>query len=58
MKQGWVTLAEVARMEHLTFAAARLLAEREHWPMVFKQCATFVLPPRADSSTSPARRAG
>ena len=58
VKQGWITLSEIARMEHLTYAAARRLAEREHWPMVFKQSAIFVLPSRADYSRSTPGEAG
>lgn len=44
MKHGWVSLTEIARTQHLTLGAARRLAEREHWPKVFKQHETFVLP--------------
>lgn len=44
-------------MQHLTFAAARLLAQCEHWPMVFEQSAIFVIPPR-DSLPTAARKAG
>lgn len=49
MKQGWVTLADIARMQSLTCDATCRLAERRHWPMAFKQYETFVLPQRRNT---------
>ena len=44
MTQEWMSLAKLAQARRITLEEARALAEREHWPKVFKLHETFVLP--------------
>lgn len=43
----WISLDRIARARGLTFGEATVLAEREHWPKVFKTHEILVLAPKA-----------
>lgn len=45
MSPEWMSLEQVAQVRRITLDEARALADREHWPKVFKLHDTFVLPP-------------
>lgn len=45
MERRWISLEAVARTRGITLAAAAAIAEREHWPKVFKLHETLVLAP-------------
>ncbi len=45
MLSGWMSLSELARAMRISLNEARALADREHWPKVFRLHGTFVLPP-------------
>ncbi|GBU19583.1 MULTISPECIES: hypothetical protein [Methylobacterium] len=47
MKTDWQSLSDLAQARGLSLAEARSLAERMHWPMVFKTRETLVLAPPA-----------
>ncbi len=46
MQNEWMSLADLADARGLSLDEARALADREHWPKVFKLHETFVLAPR------------
>lgn len=45
MKNGWMSLSDLADARGISLDEARALADREHWPKVFKLHETFVLAP-------------
>ncbi|WP_342149306.1 hypothetical protein [Methylorubrum sp. SB2] len=45
MQNAWMSLADLADARGISVAEARALADREHWPKVFRLHETFVLAP-------------
>lgn len=45
MERRWISLESVARTRGISLAHATAIAEREHWPKVFKLRETLVLVP-------------
>lgn len=45
MQNAWMSLSDLADARGISLDEARALADREHWPKVFKLHDTFVLAP-------------
>ncbi len=45
MQNEWMSLADLADARGISLNEARALADREHWPKVFRLHETFVLAP-------------
>lgn len=45
MRSEWMSLSALAEARGISLDQARALADREHWPKVFRLHETFVLPP-------------
>ena len=46
MERRWISLEHLAAARRISLAEAAALADREHWPKVFKLHETLVLAPR------------
>lgn len=46
MQTAWISLHRIARARGLSLSEAAALAEREHWPKVFRTHETLVLAPK------------
>lgn len=46
MQNAWMSLSDLAEARGISLQEARALADREHWPKVFRLHEIFVLPPR------------
>lgn len=47
MQTAWISLDRIARARGLSLGEAAALAEREHWPKVFKTHEILVLAPKS-----------
>ncbi len=45
MQNEWMSLTDLADARGISLTEARALADREHWPKVFRLHETFVLAP-------------
>ena len=45
MESRWISLEQVARARKITLEEAAALADKEHWPKVFRTHGTVVLAP-------------
>lgn len=45
MQNAWMSLVDLADARGISVIEARALADREHWPKVFRLHETFVLAP-------------
>lgn len=49
MQNAWMSLSDLADSRGISLREARALADREHWPKVYKLHETFVLPPSGEA---------